>query len=594
MRSHNRRLDTKKPIHVILLCLALFTGLYMPAGLVYSQPGTRPKITANPRKNTRKVNRRDAPNRGVGSSEVSLWIVSNPANSKVFVNGDPRGETNAAGEVELKVSPGTYAVRVSRDGYVAREADVEVLTTPAAQQVEFTLPTSAVTLHVVTNPPGAEVYLDSVYKGATGPDGLLVLERVNPNQPHTLWARKEGYVHQPTPVTSYTGQISLILLRDSVSLKITTDPPEAEVYLDDSYKGTSTSDGILLIEQVNPNRAHSVRAKKEGYRQQSLSLAPNVLESTVKLPPDPIVLLVRDIKQHLAERRLIEASGFFNQLLKEKPDHPEFTRLSESILLGVQALATERLNRIEPYGLAINLTETEEMSSLYDVARTWRPGDDGIDNLGKYWSLRLALLKAERASSIGERDGFRQGARQILVDLSDRNLRNPFLVLDLGWSWWKLNDKSTAQKHFKAAQELRPQWAYPYFALGFLSMQAAENERAKSAKVNAYTQALENFTKAITFKHDFALAYALKSTIYGVLEKDEESMANALQAVAVDPQSSYAHFALGSAYFEKGKSGYRNALAELNQAIALGGKDLNEPMKNAIQIRLARIRKSLK
>jgi len=101
---------------------------------------------------------------------------------------------------------------------------------------------------------------------------------------------------------------------DSIPLKLVTDPPEAEVYLDEFYKGTSTSDSTLVIDQVNPNQAHTVRAKKEGYRQQSLPLALGSSQATIKLSPDPIVLMVREIKLHLAESRLPEAIAAFNQV----------------------------------------------------------------------------------------------------------------------------------------------------------------------------------------------------------------------------------------------------------------------------------------
>jgi len=69
---------------------------------------------------------------------IGLLIVSKPPNSTVFVNNEPRGETDAGGEIELKLPPGNYSIRVSRDGYITREADVDVLATPEAQQVEFT------------------------------------------------------------------------------------------------------------------------------------------------------------------------------------------------------------------------------------------------------------------------------------------------------------------------------------------------------------------------------------------------------------------------------------------------------------------------
>jgi hypothetical protein len=580
--------------YLISLCLLVFVGCYLQATPVFSQPGARPTMIAGPRDPSRKPGHRTPPKRQSAPSAISLWIVSNPPTSKVFVNGEPRGETDAGGEMELKMSPGTYTVRVSRDGYIAREADVDVLPTPAAQQIEFALPTALVTVIVLTDPPGAEVYLDDIYKGATGPNGLLVLEKITPSQPHVLRARKDGFVQQSTPVTANSGQVSIKLVPDSVPLKVITDPPEAEVYLDEIYKGTSTSDGTLTIDQVNPNQSHTVRAKKEGYRQQSSSLAAGSSQATIKLSPDPIVLMVRDIRARVAENRLPEAVASFNQLSKDIPDHQELPRLSDSILLGLQSRSAEVLKRAGPFGLALDFSSSQEMSSLYGDTHTWRPGDETIENLRKYWLVKLVLLRVDRATSLAEKESLQRNARALLSELGERNLRNPYLHLDLGWSWWKLSERDAAQKQFRTAQELKPDWAYPYFAQGFLTMNGAEYQRSKSARVAAYAQALENFTKAISLKYDFATAYALKSITYSLLKNDENSIAAGLQAVAVDPQNAYAHYALGYAYFEKGKSGYRNSLTEFNQAIALGGTDLDEAMKSTLQLRLTRIKQTLK
>lgn len=594
MRSDEKQIRRVfRSSHCVSICLLLFIGCYLQATSLSAQPGTRPIIKTHPRVTTRRPIRK-APKIQVEPSAISLWVVSSPPLSKVFVNGEPRGETDAGGEIELKLSPGSYTVRVSRDGYMPREADVDVLTAPDAQQVEFTLPTALVTVNVVTDPSGAEVYLDDVYKGATGPNGLLVLEKILPSQPHTLRVRKAGYVQQSTPLTANTGQISVKLMPDSMPLKLITDPPEAEVYLDEVYKGTSTSDGTLVVEQVNPNQSHTVRAKKEGYLQQSSTMGPGSSQITIKLSPDPIVLVVRGIKLSVAENRLPEAVVSFNQLARDMPDHQELPRLSESILLGIHSRSTEMLKRVEAFGLAIDFTNSQEMGNLYLETRTWRPGDEAIESLSKYWLLRVALLKADRAGSLAEKENLQRNARTLLSELSERNLRNPYMNLDLGWSWWKLRDKAAAEKQFKTAQESKSDWAYLYFALAFLTLDAAENQRSKSARVAGYTQALENFNKAISLKHDFATAYALKSLIYSQLKKYEDSISAGLQAVAVDPKSAYAHFALGYAYFEKGKSGYRNSLNEFNQAITLGGIDLNETMKNAMQVRLTRIKQTLK
>lgn len=558
-----------------------------PRSRVTEKVKTRPRLTS-PRANRAKPIKRTT------ISVVSLWIVSNPANCKLFIDGEPRGETNTNGELELKLPPATYSVRVSREGYITREADVDVLPTPEAQEVEFTLPTALVSLNVVTDPPGAEVYLTDVYKGTSGPNGLLVLERVSANQQHTIRVRKDGYVQQSTPVTSNTGQVSIKLLPDSMRLAVTTDPAEAEVYLNDVYQGTSTPDGSLVIAQVNPNQVHTVRAKKDGFRQQSLQLPPNSSQAMIKLLPDPIVLLVKDIRQRVAQNQLQEAYIGYDQLTNDSPDHPELSRLSESILLSLQARSNDMLRRVEPFGILLTLQDAQEITKLFEHARKSRPSDETIGIFAKYWEIKLLLLQSERAASAAEKETHLRNARGRLLEINENTLRNPYLLLEMGWGWWKLNERQNAEKKFLAARELKADWAYPHFGIGVLAMNMAENERAKSAKTMGYAQAIDNFGKAIRLKHDFATAYALQSISYSSLKRYEEAVASGLQAVAVDPQNAMAHFALGSAYFEKGKSGYRNALNELNQAISLGGSELSESIRGAIQIRLTRIRKTLK
>lgn len=595
MHSHYKTLrQTTGTICALSFCVLLFVGSYLQSASIYAQPGARPKIISHPRDTNRKGGRKPPIRKQADPTIVSLWVVSSLANSKVFVDGEARGETDASGELELKLIPGSYVVRVSHDSYLTREADVDVLTTPDAQQVEFTLPPALVTLNVVTDPPGAEVYLDEVYKGTTGPNGLLALERINPSQAHILRVRKERYVQQSTPVTSTAGQISIKLLPDSVHLAVITDPSEAEVYLNDVYKGTSTPDGSLVIENVNPNQLHTLRVKKDGFRQQSLQLPPNSPQALIKLAPDPVVLLVRDIKRMVAQDQLVDAYTSYDQLAKDAPDHPELPRLSENVLQSLNARSTDRIRKVGYFGLSMPITEIEEMNKLYLRAREGRVGDETVDASSKYWSLKLLMAKSDHPSYASERETLRSNARLVLAELSERNLRNPELVLDLGWSWWKLNDKAGAQKQFKLVQELRPEWAYTNFALGLVAMNTAENERAKSAKAIAYGLAIDSFTKAIRSKSDFATAYALQCISLTSLKRHQEAIASGLQAVAVGPKNAYAHFALGSAYFEKGKSDYRNSLNELNLAIALGETELTAGARSTIQQMLLKIKKSIK
>ena len=363
--------------------------------------------------------------------------------------------------------------------------------------------------------------------------------------------------------------------------------------MDEVYRGTSTGDGLLILDGINPNQTHSLRSIKDGYQRQSITIPPNTPEATIKLSLDPVVLLIKSLKQHIAAGRLVEAFGEYNQLSTDAPDHQEMSRLLESLLQNLQTRSNDFLTKIGPYGLSVEAKDLQEMSGLYVVAQKWRAGDEAVENFHKYWEARNALAKAEGASgSTGESN--RRTARTNLLELGEHNLRNPYLLFDLGWAWSRLNDKSTAQKFFDKAQELKPEWAYPHFARAISTINDAESETKKAVKTAKYLQGIESLNKAIGLKHDFARAYELRSIAYGTIKKYEESIASGLQAVAVDPQSSYAHFALGFAYFQKGKSTYRNALAEFNQAMTLDGGELDEGARSAIQQRIVLIKKKLK
>jgi tetratricopeptide (TPR) repeat protein len=564
------------------------TPLAEPVARTENKVTARTKVKARPSK---------TPLRKTATSTISLLIVSKPPGCKVTINGEPRGETDAKGELEVSLAPANYTLRLSREGYVTSEGDVELNSALGSQQeVNFDLAAATVTLNVVTDPAGAEVYLNDVYKGNSNSSGLLVLERLNPGQSHRLRVTKSGYLQQSdVPITTYSGQISIKLLPDSLRVKVNTDPPETEVYFDDVYKGSSTSDGVLIIDQVNPNQSHKLRGKKPGYIEQIRLLSPNSAEVWLKLLPDPIVLLVKEIRQQLADANLVKAFDAYNRLVDYAPEQPELPRLLESLLQSLQLRSADTLKRIEPFGLVMNVADIQEIKKLYDQAGKWHPGDETIETYGKYWAMKLLFVKADQDSSAGEKESLRRSAQSMLNDLGQRNLRNLYLLMEFGWASLKLNDPASAQKYFTTAQELKPDWAYSYFANALLAIQAGDREADKKIKLAKYGQAIDGFAKALSLKHDFSRAYALRAIAYAYMKKHTEAAASGLQAITTDPKSAYAHFALGFVYFQKGgKASYRSAKDEFERALALDGTELDQTTKNSIQERLAIIHRSIK
>jgi tetratricopeptide (TPR) repeat protein len=556
---------------------------------------TRNRMVTHARVKTGRNRKRTRQNK---DARISLRVLSNPPLSKVIINGELRGETDEKGELEVSLAHGIYSLRVSREGYITNEGDVEI--TPALgsqQEVELKLAPALLNLNIVTDPPGTEIYLNDVYKGTSNAEGLLVIDRLTAGQAHKLRVKKIGYAEQSNiPVTTYTGQISIKLLPDAITVKVNTDPPETEIYFDDVYKGATTADGgVLIVDQVNPNQTHKLRAKKSGYLEQVKLLSPNSAEASFRLLEDPVISLSKDIRQQITDGNLAKAFDRYGELAVKDPDNSELTRLLDSILQSLQARSSDTLKQIEPFGLVLQPATVEETKQLYDQARKWRPTDEPTETLGKYWDMKLATVKASQASSGAEKDALNRSARVVLSDLGQRNLRNMYLLLDFGWAWLKLGDPTAAQKSFTAAQELRPDWSYPYFASAVLAMDAGDREVNKKLKLIKYNQAVESFTKAISRKHDFARAYALRAIVYANMKNYPESTASGLQAIALAPNSAYAHFALGVAHFQKGsKAAYRSAKAEFERALSLDREELDQVTKNSITQRLAVIQRSIK
>ena len=202
---------------LVLLLMGLLTGwarygMAQGAGATSSLPRTPapkaiPKLTSHRRLKRTTSGLSKTRRTPVGPS--SLWLISKPPNCKVLSDGVLQGETNAEGELELKLDPGTHTIRVTREGYVTSEGEVDVVATSDATEVEFTLAPAVTSVNVVTNPTEAEVYIDDIYKGASNGNGLLVIERINPSQSHTLRVAKAGYQSQTVPITTYAGQISI-------------------------------------------------------------------------------------------------------------------------------------------------------------------------------------------------------------------------------------------------------------------------------------------------------------------------------------------------------------------------------------------------
>lgn len=452
-----------------------------------------------------------------------------------------------------------------------------------------------VSLLITTDPSHCLVAINDKLKGQTDAQGKLAI----PLRPGTyqIYVSHDYYVGErsevkitPTPVEQKAGYRLKPLLK---VLRIKTDPPKTEVYLDDVYKGTSDADGLLAIEQVLLTKPHKLRASKVGYADNSISFQPDVPQVSIKLLVDPLIASGRDFRQHLSAGKLSDAFSLYQNLARTKPDFEDLPSLLNSILQGLQSRSMNMLMKMSPYGLFVSVEEAQELNRLYEQASRLRPADTTLVSFAEYWKMKSLLAQALRTSDSSERESLLRSTRAIALKIESLNAQNAYLLSDLGWVYMMLKDIPAAQKAYESAQKFDPNLAYPYFALGLINMNAAESETAKIPKSRYYQAAIDKFTQTIKVKPDFSRAYMLRCISYAVLNRHQESLADGQQAVAMRPQSAYAHFALGFAYYQKGRTEYQNSMREFDLALSLTDDALNEGTKNEIQRKLVKIKKTL-
>jgi hypothetical protein len=123
------------------------------------------------------------------------------------------------------------------------------------------------TVSITSNPPGAAVYGDGVYKGTTRSGSPLVSTQVIPGT-HTLLLTKAGYQDYSTTGTVVAGKnYDLAITLNPVpnpttgSITVNSAPTGAQVYINNLFRGYSP----LTVDSLTPGM-YTVVLKLDGYQ----------------------------------------------------------------------------------------------------------------------------------------------------------------------------------------------------------------------------------------------------------------------------------------------------------------------------------------
>jgi len=149
------------------------------------------------------------------SSFGSIEVASTPAGATLFLDGNYMGQTQPGDYFDLtSLVPGTHTITLRMTGYQEYTQTVYVrggtVETINAQLVPVTPGPVADTtgqITVVSSPPGANLYLDNVFKGITP----LTISDI-PQGSHVVMAQMGGYAEATQTVTVTGGQTTPVAL----------------------------------------------------------------------------------------------------------------------------------------------------------------------------------------------------------------------------------------------------------------------------------------------------------------------------------------------------------------------------------------------
>ena len=120
---------------------------------------------------------------------------------------------------------------------------------------------------IVETSPNAEVYFDDQYAGRANPQGRLVIGNPNPGD-HALRVSLTGKRNYEQTVTVVAGQVAKVaaVLADLPGRVVVRSSPGAEVFIDESRRGTTDNSGQLLITEVAVG-SHELRITAPGKRE---------------------------------------------------------------------------------------------------------------------------------------------------------------------------------------------------------------------------------------------------------------------------------------------------------------------------------------
>ncbi len=211
----------------------------------------------------------------------NVKISSTPSGATVYLDGLRQGQVTP---FDVQLSPGKYVVKVEKEHFYTYEEDI-VIEASKVQNVDADLVRQIGKIVIETTPPAAKAYIG---------DDLLGTSPFTHDKPvgvYVITLKKEGFrdkIIQATIAADETLQITEDLVERVGGLKITTNPPGAEVHLDDVYMGETP----LPLEKKPGKYRLTIRGKKYRELSEDVVIEDNITKN-IHRDLDPVVVEFR-------------------------------------------------------------------------------------------------------------------------------------------------------------------------------------------------------------------------------------------------------------------------------------------------------------
>ena len=210
---------------------------------------------------------------------VPFTIVTDPAGASISID---KGKFTGTGPAMFQLPVGSHKVEVTKAGHNPKVEELTVSEGMAQPILTVKLEPAQVTIHIITEPAGANISIDDGNFTGTAPGDFQVSIGS-----HDLEVSKEGYdtKKQAIDVTEEGGQFNITLEPTVVTVTINTKPTGASVSIDNGkFTGTSPVEF-----QLTPG-GHEVEATVPGYKTKKAPVRVEKTGQHISITLDPILV----------------------------------------------------------------------------------------------------------------------------------------------------------------------------------------------------------------------------------------------------------------------------------------------------------------